>query len=72
MNISDALGYNSLRLYSKNSTKYLSNWQYPNLDVILNQKIVGLAGVATVDPPEKPRENVPQTQIPVQQLVKKM
>ncbi len=51
MNISDALGYNSLRLYSKNSTKYLSNWQYPNLDVILNQKIVGLAGVATVDPP---------------------
>ena len=41
-NISDALGYNSLRHFHKNSTKYLENWQYPNLDLILSLKTAGL------------------------------
>lgn len=43
--ISKALGYNSLRHYHKNYSLYLDNWQYPNLDIIINQKIGGLAGV---------------------------
>jgi hypothetical protein len=52
-NLSNAFGYNPLRHYSKNISSYLKNWQYPNLDVILGQKISGLAGVEQVRAEEK-------------------
>ena len=44
-NISQALGYNSLRHFHKNSSSYLDNWQYPNMDVIIRMKMAGLGGV---------------------------
>jgi hypothetical protein len=49
-NISNALGYNSLRLFSKNSSKYIDNWKYPNLALILSQKTAGMAGIPTIPP----------------------
>lgn len=52
-NISEALGYNSLRHFHKNSSKYLNTWQYPNLDIILTQKIAGLNGVDSVRAKQK-------------------
>lgn len=52
-NISHALGYNSLRFYSKNSTKYLNNWQFPNLDLILTQKIAGFNQVPSIPGEQK-------------------
>ena len=52
-NISHALGYNSLRHFHKNSTRYLELWQYPNLDLILAQKTAGLNAVSVVPSEEK-------------------
>lgn len=62
-NISNALGYNSLRLFSKNSTKYTQNWQYPNLQIILNQKTAGLASIPSMPPEEKRTEQTELTPI---------
>ena len=52
-NISQAFGYNSLRYFHKNSTKYLDNWQYPNLDLIINQKMAGFHSVKSVRAEQK-------------------
>ncbi len=40
--LTDTLGYNPLRLFSKNMTKYGNNWKYGNIELIMQAKIRGL------------------------------
>jgi hypothetical protein len=43
--LTDTLGYNPLRLFSKNTSKYASNWKFSNIDLIMQTKIRGLGRV---------------------------
>lgn len=46
--LTDTFGYNPLRFYSKNPEKYANNWQFKNIEVIMQAKTRGLVNVALI------------------------
>lgn len=44
----DTFGYNPLRQFSKNVSKYADNWRFNNIDIIMQTKIRGFGDVKLV------------------------